>query len=157
MNPKRKQRLILVLFLVFGFAAVVGLMLVALKENINLFYSPSQIVNGEAPEGARIRVGGMVVNGSVSRDNQSLLVSFQLTDYKSTVAVQYSGILPDLFREGQGIVAMGKVSGRGLLVADEVLAKHDEKYMPPEVSDALKKAGKQEDGSDIIPAQSSEK
>jgi len=141
MNPKRKQRLFLVLFLVFGFAAVVGLLLVALKENINLFYSPSQIVNGEAPEGARIRVGGMVVDGSVSRDNQSLLVTFELTDYKSTVRVEYTGILPDLFREGQGIVAMGKVNEHKQVVADEVLAKHDEKYMPPEVNEALKRAG----------------
>ncbi len=150
MNRQRKQRLILVLFLVFGFGAVVALILVALKDNINLFYSPSQIQSGEAPADARIRVGGMVVEGSVSRDNESLLVTFGLTDYKSVVTVEYQGILPDLFREGQGIVAMGRVSKPGVLEADEVLAKHDEKYMPPEVTDSLKKAGKMADGSDRV-------
>lgn len=141
MNPKRKQRLILVSFLVLGFSAVVGLAMYALTENINLFYNPTQIAAGEAPKNARIRAGGMVLENSVSRDQESLLVKFTLTDYQSNVDVQYQGILPDLFREGQGIVALGKINDAGVLVADEVLAKHDENYMPPEVAEALEKSG----------------
>ncbi|MFD2229958.1 cytochrome c maturation protein CcmE [Alkalimarinus sediminis] len=151
MNPKRKQRLILVLFLVFGFASVVGLVLFALQENINLFYNPTQIAEGEAPEGARIRAGGMVVDGSIKRDDSSLLVNFELTDFNASIPVEYTGILPDLFREGQGIVAMGKVDGNGVFQADEVLAKHDENYMPPEVQEALEKSGKTADGKDVQP------
>jgi len=150
MNPKRKQRLILVLFLVIGFSAVVALVLSALNENINLFYNPTQIANGEAPEGARIRAGGMVVEGSITRDTSSLLVNFEVTDYNASIPVAYTGILPDLFREGQGIVAMGRMDGKGVFQADEVLAKHDENYMPPEVTDALEKAGKLPDGQDAV-------
>lgn len=141
MNPKRKQRLILVSFLVIGFSAVVGLAMYALTENINLFYNPTQIAAGEAPVNARIRAGGMVLENSVSRDQQSLAVKFTLTDYQSNVDVQFKGILPDLFREGQGIVALGKINEQGVLIADEVLAKHDENYMPPEVAEALEKSG----------------
>lgn len=152
MNPKRKQRLILVLFLVIGFSAVVALVLSALNENINLFYNPTQISNGEAPEGARIRAGGMVVEGSIKRDELSLLVNFEVTDYNASIPVAFTGILPDLFREGQGIVAMGRMDANGIFQADEVLAKHDENYMPPEVTDALEKAGKQSDGQDAIKA-----
>lgn len=142
MHPIRKQRLKIVLFIVVGFGVAVGLGLVALQENINLFYSPTQIVKGEAPTGALIRGGGMVVEGSVRRDPESLKVSFQITDYVETVDVEFEGILPDLFREGQGIVAQGRVSPQGRLNAVEVLAKHDENYMPPEVTEALAKAGK---------------
>jgi cytochrome c-type biogenesis protein CcmE len=138
MHPKRKQRLILVLFLVFGFSVVLGLALYALSENINLFYNPTQISNGEAPEGARIRAGGMVVEGSVSRDSVTLANKFSLTDYNATMQVEYTGILPDLFREGQGIVALGRLDSNNVLIADEVLAKHDENYMPPEVAESLK-------------------
>jgi len=150
MNPKRKQRLILVLFLVIGFSAVVALVLSALNENINLFYNPTQIANGEAPEGARIRAGGMVVEGSIKRDDSSLLVNFEVTDYNASIPVAFTGILPDLFREGQGIVAMGRMDSAGIFQADEVLAKHDENYMPPEVTDALEKAGKMSDGQDAM-------
>ena len=150
MNPKRKQRLILILFLVIGFSAVVALVLSALNENINLFYNPTQIANGEAPEGARIRAGGMVLEGSIKRDKSSLLVTFEVTDYNKSIMVAYTGILPDLFREGQGIVAMGRMDGNGVFQADEVLAKHDENYMPPEVTDALEKAGKLPDGRDAV-------
>lgn len=141
MNPKRKQRLILVVFLLVGFSTVVGLAMFALTENINLFYNPTQIAAGEAPKHARIRAGGMVLEDSVSRDQESLDVQFTLTDYQSNVVVRYRGILPDLFREGQGIVALGKLDDAGVLVADEVLAKHDENYMPPEVAEALEKSG----------------
>ena len=141
MNPKRKQRLFLVVLLVAGVSVAVGLALYALNQNINLFYSPTQIVDGEAPKGARIRAGGMVVEGSVVRDQQSLHVAFAMTDYAKTVNVEYTGILPDLFREGQGIVAQGELDSNGVFQAVEVLAKHDENYMPPEVADALKAAG----------------
>ncbi|WP_286239931.1 cytochrome c maturation protein CcmE [Neptuniibacter halophilus] len=142
MNPKRKQRLIIVLFIVFGVGAAVGLTMFALSQNINLFYSPTDIAKGDAPQDTRIRAGGMVVEGSVVRDQESLRVQFDLTDYESTMTVHYTGILPDLFREGQGIVAQGKLDENNHLQATEVLAKHDENYMPPEVAEALEKAGK---------------
>ncbi|WP_299184041.1 cytochrome c maturation protein CcmE [uncultured Neptuniibacter sp.] len=141
MNPKRKQRLFIVLFIVFGVGAAVGLTMFALSQNINLFYSPTQIAKGEAPQATRIRAGGMVVEGSVKRDQQSLNVTFDMTDYENSVTVHYNGILPDLFREGQGIVAQGELDQNNQLQATEVLAKHDENYMPPEVADALEKAG----------------
>ncbi|TCK07100.1 cytochrome c maturation protein CcmE [Marinobacterium mangrovicola] len=142
MNPKRKKRLYIVLFIVFGVAVAVGLTLFALNQNINLFYSPTQIAEGEAPTDTRIRAGGMVVDGSVKRAEDSLEVMFEITDYEKTVSVHYSGILPDLFREGQGIVAQGELDGQGVFQAVEVLAKHDENYMPAEVAEALEKAGK---------------
>lgn len=141
MNPKRKQRLLIVLFIVFGVGAAVGLTMYSLSQNINLFYSPTQIAAGEAPQGTRIRAGGMVVDGSVKRDQESLHVEFGITDYEKTVTVHYNGILPDLFREGQGIVARGELDENNVLQAVEVLAKHDENYMPPEVAEALEKAG----------------
>lgn len=146
MNPKRKQRLVIVLFIVFGCAAAIGLVLVALNENINLFYSPTQIAAGEAPVDARIRAGGMVVEGSVQRDSDSLEVNFQITDYTDVVSMSYTGILPDLFAENQGIVALGKLNSDGVFVADEVLAKHDENYMPPEVAEALEESKKVQEG-----------
>ncbi|WP_420599277.1 cytochrome c maturation protein CcmE [Neptuniibacter sp.] len=142
MNPKRKQRLFIVLFIIFGVGAAVGLTMYSLSQNINLFYSPTQIAAGEAPQGTRIRAGGMVVDGSVKRDQESLHVEFGITDYEKSVTVHYNGILPDLFREGQGIVAQGELDENNVLQAAEVLAKHDENYMPPEVADALEKAGK---------------
>jgi len=149
MNPKRKQRLILVIFLVVGFSVVIGLAMFTLTKNINLFYSPTQIAAGEAPEGARIRAGGMVVEGSVKRDTKSLAIYFKLTDYEAKVNVEFTGILPDLFREGQGIVALGRLNKEGVLVADEVLAKHDENYMPPEVAYALENAAKKADAGKV--------
>lgn len=142
MNPKRKQRLFLVMFIVIGVSVAVGLTMYALSQNINLFYSPKQIAAGEAPIDTRIRAGGMVVDGSVKRDQESLTVYFDMTDYESSVTVEFTGILPDLFREGQGIVAQGKMDAQGVFQAVEVLAKHDENYMPPEVADALEAAGK---------------
>ncbi|UTW10013.1 cytochrome c maturation protein CcmE [Marinobacterium rhizophilum] len=141
MNPKRKRRLTIVLAILVGVSVAVGLALFALKQNINLFYSPTQIADGEVPLGTRIRAGGMVVEGSVIRDTQSLLVKFELTDFAKSVPVEFTGILPDLFREGQGIVAQGSMDARGVFTAVEVLAKHDENYMPPEVAEALKAAG----------------
>jgi len=138
MTPKRKKRLTIILGLVFGTALIVGLVMFSLSENINLFYSTSQIANGEAPVGARIRAGGMVVDGSVKRSIDSLKVQFALTDYENQVTVEFTGILPDLFREGQGIIAQGKMDANGVFQADEVLAKHDENYMPPEIAESMK-------------------
>jgi len=140
MHPIRKQRLMIVLFIVSGIGLAVGLGLFALQENINYFYSPTQITEGEAPQDQLIRAGGMVVEGSVKRDPDSLKIEFQITDYAEIVTVEYEGILPDLFREGQGIVSQGRLQG-DRLVAVEVLAKHDENYMSPEVAEALEKAG----------------
>jgi len=142
MTPKRKQRLVIVLAILVGVTVAVGLTLFALSQNINLFYSPTQIAQGEAPTDTRIRAGGMVVEGSVERSTDSLLVRFELTDYAETVPVEYTGILPDLFREGQGIVAQGSIDDNGVFQAVEVLAKHDENYMPPEVAEALQASGK---------------
>lgn len=141
MNPVRKKRLFIVLAILAGVGVAVTLALSALRENINLFYTPTQIVAGEAPEGTRIRAGGLVEDGSVTRSKDSLTVSFRVTDNNATVTIRYQGILPDLFREGQGIVALGRVNADGVLVADEVLAKHDENYMPPEVTQALEQSG----------------
>jgi len=141
MTPARKKRLTLILLMVVGVAVGVGFALNALNDNIMFFFSPADIAAGKAPANKNFRVGGMVVKGSVKRPGKGLTVYFDLTDYKSTVKVEYTGILPDLFREGQGIIANGKLDKQGEFVAQEVLAKHDEKYMPPEVADALKKSG----------------
>ncbi|MBJ7549273.1 cytochrome c maturation protein CcmE [Marinomonas ostreistagni] len=140
MHPVRKKRMTIIAVILTVFAAATGLVMYALSQNINLFYSPTQIAAGEAPQNVTIRAGGMVVDNSVERKKDSLDVAFMVTDYQHTVRIEYSGILPDLFREGQGIVAQGKLDGRGVLIASEVLAKHDEEYMPPEVTDALEKA-----------------
>ncbi|KEF31965.1 MAG: cytochrome c maturation protein CcmE [Gammaproteobacteria bacterium] len=139
MHPLRKKRLTIVLFLVAGIAIAVGLTTYALRQNINLFYDPTQIAAGEAPVDVRIRAGGMVEAGSVVREPNSLKVIFRVTDFNESVPVEYEGILPDLFAEGQGVVAMGRLNDSGRFVADQVLAKHDENYMPPEVADSLKK------------------
>ncbi|NLZ78500.1 MAG: cytochrome c maturation protein CcmE, partial [Gammaproteobacteria bacterium] len=141
MNPVRKKRLIIIVAILLGVATTAALGLSALQQNINLFYTPSQIMNGEAPQGARIRAGGLVKEGSVSRSEDSLTVDFIVTDGDADTGIQYRGILPDLFREGQGIVAMGRLNEANVLIADEILAKHDENYMPPEVSSALEKTG----------------
>lgn len=141
MHPVRKKRLTIVLFLLVGLGIAVGLVTYAFRQNINLFYDPSQIAGGEAPVDVRIRAGGMVEDGSVARDGESLLVRFKVTDFNSSVPVEYEGILPDLFAEGQGVVAMGRMREDGVFVADQVLAKHDENYMPPEVAKAMKDSG----------------
>jgi cytochrome c-type biogenesis protein CcmE len=147
MKPHRRNRLLLVLFLVVTSGSAVGLALMALNENINLFYSPQQIVDGQAPVGPQIRAGGMVVEGSVRRSSEDLKVSFMISDLQAAeVEVQFDGILPDLFREGQGVIALGNLSSGGVFVASEVLAKHDENYMPPEVADTLKEAHKESTG-----------
>ena len=147
MHPVRKQRLYLVLFVVLFSSAAIALVVYALSGNINLFFPPAEIAAGNAPVGQPIRVGGMVVEGSVQRSDSSLAVHFELTDYEATVPVVYEGILPDLFDEGQGAVASGVLNAEGVLQASEVLAKHDENYMPPEVADALEKSGYDYEGN----------
>jgi len=137
---KKSRRKVLVLAVVFGVATASVLGLTAFEENLLYFYSPTQVKTGEAPQTHSFRVGGLVVDGSVKRAPDSLTVQFDVTDNEESMTVEYTGILPDLFREGQGIVAMGSFDSGGRFVADEVLAKHDEKYMPPEVADALKAA-----------------
>ena len=131
--------MIFVALVVAGVGAATGLVIAAMGENMLYFYSPSQISAGEAPNGPSIRVGGLVVEGSVRR-GQGLEVAFSLTDGAATVDVSYAGILPDLFREGQGIVASGVLDPGAVLRAEEVLAKHDENYMPPEVAEAMEMA-----------------
>ena len=141
MTPKRKQRLIFVMVLIVGFGAAIGLALFAFQKNILYFFSPSQIASGEVETGQMFRLGGLVVEGSVKRERDGVTTQFDLTDTVGSITVTYTGLLPDLFREGQGIVAQGKINSQGIFVAQEVLAKHDENYMPPEVAEALKEAG----------------
>ena len=138
MRPLRRRRLITVLSIVSGLAVAIGLGLYAMQQNINLFYPPSEV--DDAPTNVLIRVGGLVVKDSVKRDADSLKVEFKLTDNAGDITVFYDGILPDLFREGQGIVTMGKLQENGDFIASEVLAKHDENYMSPEVAEAIKQA-----------------
>jgi cytochrome c-type biogenesis protein CcmE len=137
MHPVRQRRLYIVLFVVIFSSAAVGLMAYGLRGNINLFYPPAEIAAGKATAGESIRVGGMVVEGSIIRADDSLKIAFELTDYQASVPVVFVGILPDLFDEGQGAVAAGRLNADGVLIATEVLAKHDENYMPPEVAAAL--------------------
>jgi cytochrome c-type biogenesis protein CcmE len=152
MTPRRK-RLFVVLGILGGVAASVSLAVMASRENIMFYYDPSQVMQGKAPAAKRFRIGGMVVKGSVARNPGDLQVRFVLTDFAHEVPVEYTGVLPDLFREGQGIIAHGTMNARGAFVADEVLAKHDEKYMPPEVAASLK--NKTSGGSAAAPSPSS--
>jgi cytochrome c-type biogenesis protein CcmE len=139
MKPIRRQRLILIILMVVGIGTAVGFALKSFNENLMYFFSTTDVMAGKAPKDALFRLGGMVVKSSVKRPGDGLTVHFKLTDFSKEVAVEYTGILPDLFREGQGIVANGKLDERGVFVAQEVLAKHDENYMPPEVKASLKK------------------
>ena len=141
MTPARKKRLGLILLMVAGVAVGIGLALKSLDENIRFFFTPTEVMAGKAPQNKLFRMGGMVVNGSVNRPGDGLTVKFDLTDNEQQVTVSYAGILPDLFREGQGIIANGKLDESGEFVAQEVLAKHDENYMPKEVADSLKERG----------------
>ncbi|PPD34742.1 MAG: cytochrome c maturation protein CcmE [Methylomonas sp.] len=139
MKPHRKQRLMLIGLMLIGIGLAATFALKAFNENLMYFFSTTDVVEGKAPKETLFRLGGMVVKGSVQRPGADLLVRFTLSDFSKEVSVEYSGILPDLFREGQGIVAKGRLDNRGVFVAEEVLAKHDENYMPPEVADSLKK------------------
>jgi cytochrome c-type biogenesis protein CcmE len=133
----RHKRMLVVGGIVAGVALAAFLATQAFRANVMFFFDPSQVVAGEVPAGERFRLGGMVVKGSIEKKAGTLDVHFLVTDYKHTVPVTYSKILPDLFRDGQGVVAHGTMQG-GVFMADEVLAKHDEKYMPPEVARSLK-------------------
>lgn len=138
MKP-RQQRMLAVGLVLGGVVIASALALRAFQDSMMFFVDISDVVEGNAPSGSAFRVGGLVVDGSVTREPGELAVQFTLTDTVNNLDVQYAGILPDLFREGQGIVAHGTLDDRGVFVADEVLAKHDENYMPPEVADSLAK------------------
>jgi cytochrome c-type biogenesis protein CcmE len=137
MTPRQK-RMATVAAILAGVGIATAFALQAFNQNMLYYYSPTQIHAGEAPDARSIRVGGLVENGSLKRDPGSLEVRFTLTDFSNTVGVSYTGVLPDLFREGQGVIARGRLDEQGMFVAEEVLAKHDENYMPPEVKDSLK-------------------
>ncbi len=139
MKPRQKR----FMFIAIGVAAVglaVGLVLNALKDNVSLYFTPTQVFNNEAPLGHSFRIGGLVKEGSVVRASDGLTANFEITDLHRSIPVVYKGILPDLFKEGKGVVAQGRVEADGVMIAEEVLAKHDENYMPPEALDAMKKA-----------------
>ena len=141
MKPHRRKKLGIIIFIAAGLGTAIGLSLFALSNNIDLFFTPTQVAAGEVTPGQRIRVGGMVKEGSVEHSQDILEVSFVATDYNHDVRVHYAGILPDLFREGQGIVAEGSISPDGTFIASRVLAQHDENYMSVEVKAALDAAG----------------
>ena len=140
MTPARYRRLIAVLLVLAGVGVATVLGLVAFRKNILYYYTPSQVAAGAAEPGRPFRMGGLVAMGTVQRVAGTMTVHFTLTDMQKSVPITYTGILPDLFREGQGIVVHGSLGQDGAFTADEVLAKHDEKYMPPEVAAAIKKA-----------------
>ena len=138
MTPRRKRRLYAALAIIVGVGVAAALGISAFQDNLLFYFSPSEVHAGEVPQDHAIRVGGMVVEGSLSREPGSMKVNFVLTDYGAEVEVEFEGILPDLFREGQGVIAQGRLNADNRFVASEVLAKHDENYMPPEVADSLK-------------------
>jgi len=142
MSPVRKKRFYMVLLLVAGVSIATFLIVQSFSQNMMFFFSTTEVKQGKAPQDREFRLGGLVVEGSVKRVAKTLTVQFELTDSITPVSVEYTGILPDLFREGQGIIAKGQLNAQGVFVAGEVLAKHDENYMPPEVADSLAKAAK---------------
>jgi cytochrome c-type biogenesis protein CcmE len=147
MNPRKQRRLAFAITLLLAGGGAAGLAIFALQDNVLFFYSPTDVIENpdRVPSGRTFRIGGLVQSGSVERD-RGLDVKFVVTDGKNAVPVNYSGVLPDLFREGQGVVALGTRDSSGVFKASEVLAKHDETYMPPEVVDALKRAGRWKEG-----------
>jgi len=147
MRLRKRQRLVMVAALLVLLGGATGLVLLAFSDSISFFVTPTEIATRRIDHGQRFRLGGVVVPGSVQRTGADGTVSFALTDQVNQVRVRYRGLLPDLFREGQGIVAQGQIDGDGVFVASEVLAKHDEKYMPPEVANALKAAGRWQEGA----------
>jgi len=136
----RRQRMVLIGLVIAGVAVSAGLALKAFQENLLFFFSPTQVVAGEAPESRAFRLGGMVVEDSIEREPGSLTLNFVVTDFLHSLPVSYTGVLPDLFGEGQGVVVRGRLASDGGFLAEEVLAKHDENYMSPEVADALARA-----------------
>ena len=151
MKPHRRKRLGIILFIATGLSVAIGLTLYALSQNIDLFYTPTQVAQGEVAAGQRIRIGGMVREGSVVSADDSLAVEFVATDYVHDVPIFHEGILPDLFREGQGIVVEGSLDTAGVFQASRVLAKHDENYMSPEVKAALDAAGASSESHQMQP------
>ncbi len=141
MTPRRRKRLTAVSILVLGVGAAAAIAITALQDNMLYFIAPSDIQTSELPPERNFRLGGLVEAGSIQRDSESLDVTFLVTDGAHSVPVKYAGILPDLFREGQGVIAQGHLDEAGLFHAREVLARHDETYMPPEVASALERAG----------------
>lgn len=138
MTPARKKRVFLISIMVVGIAVATSFALKAFNENLMFFFSVTDVKAGKSPAGKDFRLGGMVVDGSFKRKDKSLAAYFDLTDNQSVITVYYNGILPDLFREGQGIVSKGRLRDDGIFEAEEVLAKHDENYMPPEVAESMK-------------------
>jgi cytochrome c-type biogenesis protein CcmE len=136
----RQQRLTLVLVGLVLLSLAAWFVLKAFQQNMVFFFSPTQVISGEAPQGRSFRVGGLVEVGSITREPDGVTASFVVTDLAQRVTVRYKGLLPDLFKEGKGVVAQGKLGADRVFVADEVLAKHDENYMPPEAADAIKQA-----------------
>ena len=141
MKPHRKKRLIAIVSSVFGVASVVSLVLFALDKKVDLFITPTEVIAGKAPVDRIFRIGGLVKEGSVKRSQTTLLTEFIVTDLSADVTVTYDKLMPNLFREGQGVVAMVKMNKQGVFVASNILAKHDEEYKAPEVLDALERAG----------------
>jgi len=139
MKPRQK-RFVFIAVAVAGVSLAVGLVLYALRGNVNLYFTPTQVFNNEVPQGRSFRIGGLVEEGSIKREKDGLTTTFAITDTNKKIPVTYKGILPDLFKEGKGVVAQGKVEADGVMHAEEVLAKHDENYMPPEAADAIMKA-----------------
>ena len=152
MKPRHK-RLALIVAALAGLGIAVGLVLQAFQENLIFFYSPTQVANHEVPQGKAFRIGGLVEEGSVKRGSDGLTVTFNVTDTAKVVPVMYSGILPDLFKEGKGVVAQGRLESNGTFRAHEVLAKHDENYMPPEAQHAVDEAHKASHGSKTLQMQ----
>jgi len=152
MTPRRRRRLALVLGIVAGVSIAGALALSAFRQNVTFFFDPTQVAAGQVPKGERFRLGGMVTQGSLQRAPGSLEVHFVVTDFSHDVSVSYTGVLPDLFREGAGVVAHGRLNANGTFVADEVLAKHDEKYMPPEVARSLKRRHGDSRSETVAPA-----
>ena len=150
MTPVRRKRLIIVLLLVAGVGVAAALGLKAFRQNLLYYFTPAQVVRGDAHAGERFRMGGLVALGSVKRTSGSMTVHFTLTDMQKSIPVVYTGILPDLFREGQGIVVYGTLDKQGLFVAQQVLAKHDAKYMPPEVTADIKKAKAEQQAAAVV-------
>ncbi len=147
----REKRLAMVIGGLTALGAAAGLVFYALGSGVSFYYSPTQVKNNEAPLDRTIRLGGLVQKGSLQRENDGLTVHFVVTDYAQNVDVTFKGILPDLFQEGQGVVAQGKMASNGGFTAMEVLAKHDENYMPPEVADMLKKGEQANKGAAATP------
>jgi cytochrome c-type biogenesis protein CcmE len=153
MSLSRRQKT--ALYIVVGIAWIaiaVGLVLYALKNNVSLYFTPTQVFNKEAPQGRNFRIGGLVEAGSLTREGDGLTAHFNITDTAKTMPVTYRGILPDLFKEGKGVVAQGKLREDNVFYAEEVLAKHDENYMPPEAKDAINKAAQNPSGAAVSPA-----